>query len=95
MVVVIRRLIWKPKNVKHIARHGVSLNEVEEVTRRFNVPKSAPQKRLILIGETDAGRILELVLVPKGKGRYYPLTAYDASPAMAAMYKRRKGVKER
>lgn len=95
MVVIIRALIWKPKNIKHIARHNVNINEVEEITRRFNIPKPAPQKRLILVGETEAGRILELVLVPKGKERYYPLTAYDASPEMIVMYKRRKEVNEK
>lgn len=94
LVVIIRRLIWEPANIRHMARHNIDPNEVGELHKNFHILKPAPKKRLILLGETETGRVLELVLVPKGKGIYHPLSAYEASPEMTALYKRKKGVND-
>lgn len=91
MVVIIKQLIWEPNNRKHIARHKVTQDEVEEVLRNFHIVKPTYQKRLMVLGETDTGRVLELVIVPKGKGSYYPLTCYDVNSDMRKLYKRKKG----
>ena len=87
MVVIIKQLVWEAANIRHIARHSINRDEVEELIRNHHLVKPAPQKRLVLLGETDTGRILELVLIPKGRGRYYPLTCYDANVGMTALYK--------
>ncbi len=91
MVVIIKKLIWELANTRHIARHHVNRDEVEELMRNVYFAKPALHKRVILLGETDMGRVLELVIVPKGRGRYYPLTCYDANKDMVALYKRMKG----
>lgn len=74
-----------------VRRHNVTPDEVEELRRNYYVAKPAPKKRLILLGETDAGRVLEIVLVSKSKGLFYPVTAYDASAGEVALYRRKKG----
>lgn len=91
MSIIIRRLIWEPTNIKHIAtKHNVIPEEVEEVGKGYHLVRQALKKRLIMVGQTDTGRVLEIVLQAKGRGVYYPVTAYDASPPMKVTYLRRR-----
>jgi uncharacterized DUF497 family protein len=91
--VIIRRLIWDARNKKHIARHHVVPDEVEEVVFFGNpLPdKGDTHNRLVLIGETQGARILEVVLQNRGEGLWYPVTAYDASEEKKAVYRRERG----
>ena len=86
MVLKLVQLIWEEKNVKHIAKHYVSIDEVEEIFTKFHHVGKAKNKRKIVTGETDDGRILEVPLVHKGRGRYFPLTAYDAGEYRTRVY---------
>ncbi|MBI4202911.1 MAG: BrnT family toxin [Chloroflexi bacterium] len=81
-----RVLQWKPDRVEHIAKHGLSPEEVEEATfadpgrRLFRGPRSeSDQTRSIyyLYGRTQAGRYLLVVLLDQGEGRALPVTARD------------------
>ena len=79
-VLFIRRLIWDTWNVAHIARHEVTPDEVEEVCHGDFVARQTYRGRLIIIGPTQSGRILAVVLAPEQPpGVYYPLTARLAS----------------
>ena len=90
MTVRIRRLIWDAWNRNHLAKHDVVVEEVTQVARTHRLVLTGDeQKRLIVVGATDEGRVLEVVLHPLGSGDYYPLTAYDASFDMQVVYKRR------
>ncbi len=84
MVLIIKKLIIREKNVRHFAKHYVSVEEVQEVINKWHfVDRSKMQdvaeKRWIIIGETDDGRILEIPLRGLGNGKYFPLTAYEPS----------------
>jgi uncharacterized DUF497 family protein len=91
--VKIRKLIWDARNKRHIAKHNVDPDEVKGVVFFSNpIPdRGDTHNRLILIGETEGERILEVVLQNHGNGLWYPLTAYDASDENKAVYTRERG----
>ena len=94
MVIRVRKIIWDDRNIRHIARHNVSVDEVEEIFDKYHYAGKAKYRRLLVTGETDSGRILEVPFARRGKGRIYPITAYDAGPGKAQQYlgaKRKKG----
>lgn len=91
-VILIKKLIWDTWNISHIARHNVIPDEVEEVCHDLPlVLRGQTKARLILIGSTDAGRILGIVLESKGRGNYYLVTSYDASVSDIALYNKLRG----
>ncbi|MCL4543930.1 MAG: hypothetical protein M1118_04910 [Chloroflexi bacterium] len=76
-VISVHRLIWDSGNVAHIARHGVTLEEVEQVCHGTFIVRQAALGRLMLIGPTLEGRMLAAVLDPEPDepAAYYPVTA--------------------
>ena len=86
----IYELIIEPERVDHIARHHVSVEEVEEVI--FGTPfiRKARQERYHIIGQTDAGRYLTVFVAPWGKGIYGLVTARDADDAERRAYLRHR-----
>lgn len=81
---------WDHHNLEHIARHGVSDEEVEEASADpQRVPFSAHSGHVGLIGKTAAGRVLVVILARKGPGRWRPVTARGASPREKQSYRRR------
>ncbi|MDQ3540594.1 MAG: BrnT family toxin [Chloroflexota bacterium] len=78
----LRRLIWDHWNIAHIARHGVTPEEVEAACHAEPVLyKESYKERLMLLGETPAGRVLAIVIGPvpgDPPGTYYPFTARPA-----------------
>ncbi len=79
-MIAIRRLLWDPGNVAHIARHDVTLEEVEEVCHGTTFVSQTYLSRLRLIGLTASGRTLTVILAPEDEdGDYRPVTARPAS----------------
>jgi uncharacterized DUF497 family protein len=83
-------LIVDPDREDHIARHGVTVEEVEEVV--FGAPfiRQAREGRLRLIGQSDAGRYLVIFLAARGRGRYGLVTARDATDAERRLYQQHR-----
>jgi uncharacterized protein len=79
MALYIRRLIWDSWNVPHIARHEVTPDEVEEVCHGRYVTLAGYEGRVLVLGPTQAERMLVAVLEPVERGVYYPVTARPAS----------------
>ena len=81
-------LIWDEANEAHIARHQVAPDEVEDVVhdRRARVLRT-PSGRRLVIGRTNAGRWLLVVLAPAGADQSYPITARDLTPAEKRRYR--------
>jgi uncharacterized DUF497 family protein len=80
-------LIWDLEddpegNVQHIAEHGVTIEEVEEVLSdsENSTEVSESSDRSITFGETAAGRYLAVVWETACDDplMIYPVTAYDA-----------------
>lgn len=91
-VILIRKLTWDSWNTAHIARHHVTPDEVEAVCHANPLILQGQQKnRLVLIGQTEEERILGVILESKGRGVYYPITAYNAGKQDTSLYKRLKG----
>jgi uncharacterized protein len=75
----VRRLIWDAWNVAHIARHDVIPEEVEEVCHDQPMTSETYKGRLRVVGLTQSGRILTVILAPTAEqGVYYPITARPA-----------------
>jgi uncharacterized DUF497 family protein len=85
----IDELVWPDDRVDHIARHGVSPEEVEHVC--FGKPlvrraKSQGENPVYYVqGQTEAGRYLFCVVIRFPDGIGYPVTARE----MTAKEKRR------
>jgi uncharacterized DUF497 family protein len=86
-MIVIRRLVWDPRNVEHIARHQVTPREVEQVCQGVHIVRRAYDGRIMLIGPTRAGRVLAVVLEPETEAAYYPVTARPASRKERRVYR--------
>jgi len=84
-------LIWSPWNVEEIARHGLEPEEVDEAAsdpqravRRNKRFRTAPA--YYVIGSTSGGTIVTMILSPRGSGRYWPVTAWEADVVDVAAY---------
>ncbi len=88
----IRKLIWDERNIKHISRHNVISDEVEAVCHNNPLILQGQKKgRLVVISETLEKRLLGVVLEAKGKGVYYPVTAYETDEHDTTLYNRLRG----
>ncbi len=84
MTIVINALIWDEWNKEHIARHGVTPEEVEEVCHRNPQNFESYKKRVIIVGKTKSGKKLTIVLSDEDRNRqpykigsYYVITAFQ------------------
>jgi len=90
---VVAALIIDEHNVAEMARHGVSGSEVEQLIWNRNAvvpnPRGEPGS-LLLIGETDGGRLLTAPLAPTHDATTWrPATAFDASRHQRSHFDRR------
>lgn len=72
-------LVWDDWNLQHIARHGVSQDEVEEIVHGEPLVDQTYASRLLLTGNSARGRALTAILRHLGENRYYVVTARPAS----------------
>jgi hypothetical protein len=89
----ITTLWWDDENVEHIARHHVSPGEVEEVcfgTERM-ILRAEKAGRYVVLGRTEAGRYLTVVVTAPHKGRSRVITARDMSAKERRRYTKLKG----
>lgn len=77
----IRDVVWDGWNFKHIVKHDVVRDEVDEVLAGDPVFQDAYKGRLMAIGPTGEGRMLAVVVgeVPGRPGVFYPFSARPAS----------------
>ncbi len=85
-----RRLRWNNWNIEHIARHGVTPEEVEEACLSDFLVLIGKKGRVLLLGLSQAGRMLAVVLHDEGEGVYYPVTARSASRKERRQYRATK-----
>ncbi len=59
------RFDWDQANIQHIARHGVTPEEAEQVLRNdpveVQVQLRSGETRTLCLGQTDAGRLVTVV----------------------------------
>lgn len=79
-MVNIRKLLWDAWNIAHIARHDVTVDEVEEACQSSPVVQQGKKGRLLIYGTTISERTLTIVLDPEEEsGVYYPVTARSSN----------------
>lgn len=78
-------------NVAHIARHGVSPEEVEEALINNPLVLRGTDGRYLAYGKSAEGRLLFVVFVRRGRGLIRPLTARAMTDRETRLYRRRRG----
>jgi uncharacterized DUF497 family protein len=90
---VVAHLIFDEHNEAEMARHGVVADEVDQLKWNRKVISDNPrgeQGSVLLIGETDGGRLLTVPLAPTDDPTTWrPATAFDASRHHCALFDRR------
>jgi len=81
---------WDSKNILHILKHKVTPNEVEEVCYYNPLVFRTREGRYLLLGRSNAGRYLFIVLVPRGKGIVRVITARDMDFKERRLFKRKR-----
>ena len=85
---------WDGANIGHIARHGVTPREAEQVVRGAALPTElesrSGEERHTELGETAAGRLLLVVWTWRGD-RMRVVTAFVANRKWREFWKRMKG----
>jgi uncharacterized DUF497 family protein len=82
-------LLWDDENEEHIARHGVEPIEVEKVVRGYPYVTRGRKRTYRLIGRTDGGRLLTVILARIVGSEFYVVTACDADSSERRAYHRR------
>jgi uncharacterized protein len=89
------RFEWDAANQRHMARHRVRPEEVEQVFANDPMYLRAEvvdgEERFAAVGHTDRLRILILAWTMRGK-TIRPITAFDASKNMRERYLSEKGI---
>ena len=70
-------LEWTLDRVEHIARHGITPEEVEELFASARVFKRGRRGVYEAWGQTDEGRYLLVIFRYLGHNRAWPITARD------------------
>lgn len=87
----IRRLIWPEDRKDHIAKHGVTPEEVEETCfRKALVQRGKSQGEnpvYYVLGQTEGGRYLFCVVIQFPDGKGYPVTARPMTEKEKRRYK--------
>lgn len=75
----IDELLWPRDRIEHIARHGVTPDEVEQVCFGkclvLRAKSEGENPVYYVLGQTDAGRYLFSVIIQFPDGKGYPVTA--------------------
>ncbi len=91
----IHEFVWPEERIEHIARHGVTPEEVEEVCfGRSLVQRTKSEGRnpvYYILGQTEAGRYLFCVVIGFSDGKGYPVTAREMTAKEKRRYRKWRG----
>lgn len=80
---------WDENNISHIERHRVTVDEVEEACFSRPLILRGRWKRYYALGQTDSGRYLTVIFIPKFGGTIKVITARDMDDSERRRYGRR------
>lgn len=75
--IIIKELVWDEWNLKHISKHNVSKEEVEQA-RGIIYHRRTHGGKYLATGKSG-NRLITIILRRKSLGKYYVVTARDAS----------------
>jgi len=86
---------WDEHNERHLAQHGISRADAEDVLSGNHMllehQMEGDEQRWIALGATRAGRILSIVFSVRGEA-VRPITGWQAEKETADMYVREWGL---
>ena len=84
----IDRLVWDEWNREHIAKHGVTPDEVGQAIEGATVARASYKGRYLVLGPTKAGRLLAVVIGPEPghPEAFYTFSARSASRSERRLY---------
>jgi uncharacterized DUF497 family protein len=89
---VFEEIMWTERAEAHIARHGVTPDEVEDVLgSRGSRRRAGPDDVRYVFGRSAAGRPLVVVVVDSMDGRVYVATARDMTATEVRWFRKMKG----
>lgn len=93
---VIAWLEWDDENEEHLARHGITPDDVDSMIFESNWlsrrnKRSHPAGRRVFIGPTAGNQIITVVLEPGRADSWRPVTGRVASPEEVDAYRRARG----
>lgn len=83
-------LIVEPGREDHVARHGITITEVQEIVYGSHVVERTRESRFLLIGQTVGGRFLAVIVASRGSGVYGLVTAREATDSERRRYRARR-----
>jgi len=84
-------LHWDDGNIEHIARHGVSPSDVEDVCFGAHISFRGRERRYILYGKTANGTMLVVVLERLHGWIFRPITAREMTDKEKHSYRKKVG----
>lgn len=82
-------LDWDDESVEHIAKHRIEPEEIESVCQRRHLRERGRQGRLYLLGQTEEGRYLFIVLARRRSGHYRVVTAREMTDNERRRYRKK------
>ena len=76
--ITVKYLVFDEYNLEHIKKHNVTREEVKEIGKNFLYHRKTHTGRYLAVGRADK-RIITLVIRRISSGKYYIVTARDAS----------------
>jgi uncharacterized DUF497 family protein len=89
VAVEVRALYWDDQTEAHIAEHGVTPREVNQMVENPHIlvrNRKGKRAPMLLIGRTHGGRVLSVPLAKtRDPGVWRPITAFPATEAQTAL----------
>jgi len=90
------RFHWDAANHRHIARHNILPEEVEQVVLDphaifLEIEMSSGEERTKVLGSSKSGRILVTIFALRG-GAIRPITSYPAPARLEVLYFQQRGL---
>ena len=83
-------LEWNEDDIEHIAHHGISSAEVEDVCFNSHIAVKGRFGRYVLYGQSSVGRFIKLILEKLYDHIFRPVTALDMTESEKHNYKLKK-----
>lgn len=75
--ITLSQLVWDDWNKKHIKKHTVTVEEIEEAISNIIAHRMGHSRKIIIIGRSGK-RLIAMILGREEGNRYYVTTARDA-----------------
>lgn len=87
----IKSLHWDDVNIEHVARHGVSPANIEDVCFGEHISFRGRERRYILYGKTESGGMIMVVLERLYGQVFSPITARAMTEKEKHSYRKKVG----